>query len=688
MKKLIAILLLIALVISFCACGKKAEEEKLDTLPEDLYEVDLEQLMADYEAEKLAGQPTPEQLYGMIDEMTPVDGVYKIWSAKGVQNMADHPDADFEFLCSIDMGGATLRPIGSKDKPFTGSILGQNTILSNFTIAESNGGYMGFIGYNKGEVTDLKLEEVTMVADANTQYIGGMAGYSEETLRSVTVNGTMLVENAADGAVCGAIAGYTSGDVINSSSDMDITYTAAGTATIGGCVGIADGIKSEFTENYGAMVISGSNKTVGLIAGVAKDVNLYNVAFLGERNEVDGKLVEEYFGSEENAVYERLLVRDNKPYIMPENEAKLRDKVVNTMYEMATYRWTTTENLYHDCHCQLTVCHGIYKPGVVHVGIPYNHYSTTLVRFEACFEEDHRVKDWLYDLPSMEGYDTYFGNDCSGAVQVAWWTVSSTSDVLVCSSMQPVRGRGTVPVGEWPSDIDVPDNQESLEYVINAVDDINVWYEAYAQVRRGDAYVKLGKDGNHTRMAQKDPVIVRDENGMIDGDYSYIVTVEQGAPAQFEPYYCTWRYDYKYSFKNLILGGYLPITVQELVTGEMAPVDCKLVDGTEGKNGMVLGTVESNYNIETVTLQVKDSEGNVAFEHTLNPNAQYRSDLGSTDMGIRNIATTFNLAKFATPLAYANFTRGESYTYSISALLSPGDNIVVHEGNFTNGNAA
>ena len=687
MKKLISIALLIALVISCCACGKNVAEEKLDNLPEDLYEIDLNQLMEEHEAEKLAGQPTPEELYGMIDEMTPVGGVYKIWSAKGVQNMADHPDADFEFLCSIDMKGATLRPIGSKDKPFTGSIMGQNTILSNFTISESNGGYMGFIGYNQGSVTDIKLEGVTMVADANTKYIGGMAGYSEKTLRSVTVNGTMLVENAAEGASCGAIAGYTSGNVINSASDMDITYTAAGSATIGGCVGVADGIESEFTENYGALVVSGSNKTVGLIAGAAKNVDLYNVAFLGERNEVDGKLIENYFGSEENAVYERLLVRDNTPYIMPENEAKLRDKVVKTMYEMATYRWTTTENLYHDCHCQLTVCHGIYKPGVVHVGIPYNHYSTTLVRFMACFEDDHRVKDWLYDLPSMEGYDTYFGNDCSGAVQVAWWTVSSTSDVLVCASMQPGRGRGTVPVGEWPYDIDVPDGQDSYDYVVSKMD-INDWYNAYAQVRRGDAYVHLGKNGNHTRMAQEDPVIVRDEKGLIDGDYSYIVTVEQGAPAQFEPYFCTWRYDYKYSFKNLILGGYMPITVQELVSGEMAPVDCKLVGGTDGKTGMTLGTIESNYNIETVNLQVKDSEGNVVFDHTLNPNAQYRSDLGSTDMGIRNIAVNFNLAKFATPLASANFKRGESYTYSVSALLSPGDVIVVHEGNFTNGNAA
>lgn len=685
MKKLISILLLIALVISCCACGKQNTKEAAEpkiTIP------DYDEVVAAYEAEREAGKATPEELYGMIDQLTPIDGVYKIWNEVGVQNMADHPDADFEFLCSVDMKGATLRPIGTKDKPFTGNIRGLNCILSNFTITESVDGYMGFLGYSKGTIVDIKLDGVTMIADANTKYIGGVAGYSETDLKSATVNGTMLVENAAEGAVCGQIAGYTAGDVINCVSDMDITYTASGAATVGGLLGVAEGSRMEFSEAYGFLDVAGSNKTVGLMVGNAKDISMYSIAFLGEQNAVDGVLFENYFGSDENVTYEKLLVRDNKPYEMDPNVAKLRDKVVETMYEMATIQWTTTENLYHDCHCQLTVCHGIYKPGMLHIGIPYNHYSTTLVRFKACLDEDNLVKDWLYDLPSMEGYDTYFGNDCSGAIQVAWWTVSNSSDVLVCANMQPSRPRyGTLPVGEWPSDIEVPDGKESLEYIINAVDDINVWYEAYAQVRRGDAYVHLGENGNHTRMAQEDPVIVRDENGMIDGDYSYIVTVEQGAPATFEPYFCTWRYDYKYTFKNLILGGYFPITVEELVTGEMEPVECKMVDDLDGKIGMTVGTIEANYNIETVTLQIKDSQGDVVFDHTLNPNAQYRSDLGSTDMGIRNIALNFNMAKFATPLSYANLVRGESYTYTVSALLSPGDVITVKEGSFTNGSA-
>ena len=686
MKKLISVFLLVALIISCCACGKAPVEEgeaPITSVPS------YEEVMAEYEAKKLAGTATPEEMYGMIDQLTPVNGVYKIWSAVGVQNMADHPDATFEFLCNVDMEGATVRPIGTKDKPFTGSIRGQNNVLYNVTIEESADGYMGFIGYNKGSVSDFNIQGLNIIADANAKYIGGLAGYSESTLTRASVYGSITAENAADGAFCGALAGYCASDIINCASGMDITYTAPGAATIGATAGAVEGTHIEYTEAHGFMTATGSNKTMGLVFGSAKDVTVYSVAFLGEKNEVDGKLCCDYFGKAENVQYEMISVRDNTPNPLPANQEAVRDKVVEAMLKMAKVEWTTSQDLRHDCHCLLAVCHGAYKAGQLHIGIPYNHYSTTYERFIACFDENNIAEDWVYELPSIEGFDTYFGNDCSGAVQAAWWTVSTTTDVRYCENMQPIRTRyGCIPVGEWPSDvIDIGADQTSYRNLIPLAE-MDVWYEAFAQVRHGDAYVNLGKDGNHTRMAQEDAVVVRDENGKINGDYSYIITVEQGAPATMDPYFCSWRYDYKYTFNNLILGGYFPITCIELATGEVDPVECELVGGGEGKAGMTLGTIESNYNIDTVTLQILDSKGNVAFKHTLNPNASYRSDFGATDMGIRNISLTFPMAKFATPLAYNQLKNGESYTYTTTALLSTGDAIIVAEGNFIQGSVA
>ena len=686
MKKLIAIMLLIAIVISCFGCGKKTTEEAKSERV-DLYSISTDDLWDAYYAEKNEGGKTPEDLYGMVDETTPVNGVYKIWSPKGVQQIADHPDASFEFLCSIDMEGATLRPIGTKDKPFTGNISGRNTILSNFTISESVDGAMGFLGYNQGTIKDLTLDEVTMVADENTKYIGGMAGYSEKVLRAVTVNGTITVDKAVEGVVCGPIAGYTNGDVINCASDMDITCTVAGTATIGGCVGVAENIRSEYTENYGFLDITGSNKTVGVIIGDAKNVQLATVAFLGEKNQVDGKLFTNYFGKEENVTYETLLLRDNTPYVMDPNVEKLRDTVVNYMYNMATFRWSVDEPLYYDCNCLLGSCHGQYDANLLHIGLPYKHYSSNMDRFLLCVDEDNYLQDWVCDLPAMEGYDIYVGNDCLGSIQSSWWSVSNDSNVTSIQNAQPARGvGGAIPIGDWPHEVDVPANKSS-KILIDLVP-LEVWFDAYAQVRKGDAYVMQDKEGSgHIRMAQENPVIVRDENGNINGDYSYIVTVEQGAPTQLVPYYTSWRHDYKYSFKNLALGGYCPITIEELQTGEMEPVEAKMDGGVEGKAGLTLGTIKTNYNISYVTMIIKDSQGNEVFKRYMTPNAYYYSDMGGYTMGIRNIALEFPMNKFAAPLQDAEFAIGESYTYSVSVKLTPGDEIVVHEGNFTHGNA-
>ena len=698
MKKYISILLLLALMLSCCACGAEdntdtsmaataATEAVQETESVTVTVPNYDDVMAEYEAKKNEGQPTNEQLYGHINQLEPMNGVYKIWNAEGVKNIANHPDAKFEFLCNVDMEGQTIRPIGTKDQPFTGEISGINCTISNFTVEASDDGYLGFLGVNNGVIRNITLDNVTYVAKENTQYIGGVAAVSTTEIGRVTVRGTMDISAAADNAVCGGFVGVISADIVNSVAEVNINYTAVGSATIGGLIGSAEGIHAEFSETYGKLIVTGTNKTVGLVAGNTKDSSWFSVSFLGDENTVDGVLMENRFGVEENVTIEKVLVRENTPYEMDENVAKLRDTVVAAMYKMGTIKWTTSQDLYHDCHCLLSVCHGAYKQGQLHIGIPYNHYSTTYERFIACFDENNVAADWVYTLPAIEGFDTYFGNDCSGAVQAAWWTVSNTTDVRYCENMQPIRSRfGCIAVGQWPSDVEVLSGETSYKKVISLMS-LEEWYEAYAQVRRGDAYVNLGKDGNHTRMAQEDPVIVRDENGVIDGDYSYIITIEQGAPATMDPYFCSWRFDYKYTFKNLILGGYLPITCEELLTGEMEPVEVKVVGGTEGRGGMTVGMVEANYNIDTVTLIIQDSQGNVAFKHTLNPNAGYRSDWNATDMGIRNVALNFDLARFATPLVNANLVRGESYSYSVNVLLSTGDVIAAVEGTFTNGSA-
>lgn len=685
MKKILSIIMIIAVLLSCCACGGKKEEANPLEFPN--YEEAL-QLKEDQEN---AGKATPEEMYGMIDQTVPVDGVYKIWNAEGVKLMAEHPEASFEILCNVDMEGAALQPIGTKDKPFTGEINGQNNTIKNFTVNASDDGYLGFIGYNEGKIHDIILDEVTLVSKDTTKYMGGVAGYSTTDIKATTINGSLDASSAADNAFCGSFVGATTAGVVNSVADVDINYAAAGAATVGGIAGSCENGNMEFTESYGDLVISGSNKKAGLFLGEGKAVTIYTIAFLGEKNTVDDKLLETPFGAEEEVTYEELLIRDNTARPLPENVQKLRDTVEQRMRDMGTVEWSTSENLYHDCVCNLAVCYGSYMPGVLHRGIPYNHKGGSMARFMYCMEpigNDHYIAaDWTYDIKSYDGFDLYIGNDCSGAVQNAWWSVSNSSDVLSCQYMQTGWNRGTIAVGDWPSDTIVPDGKDTAEVICEAAG-TEVMYDAYAQMRKGDAIVHIGEEGNHTRLVASDAVIVRNEKGQINGNYSYILSHEQGAPAVLTPYFCSWRIDFKYTFSNLFMSGYLPVTIEELITGEMEPAECEMTGNPGGYTGLFTGEVKANYHLECVTLKITDSKGETAFEHTLWCAADREADFSSRDNGIRNYHTTYDLANFAVPLQYAQFKKGETYNYDISAYLAIDETFELGGGSFTYGSAA
>ena len=160
MKKLICIVLTLAVLLSCAACAKKQTDEKTAAM------------------ETTIDRSSPEGMFGHIDQTVPVDGVYKIWSAVGVLNMVNHPDAKFELLCDVDMQGAVLAPIGSEQTPFTGSIEGTNYNIMNFTV-QGSGESFGFVAVNKGSIQNLRLQNVTFLPADNAKFIGTCAGINE-----------------------------------------------------------------------------------------------------------------------------------------------------------------------------------------------------------------------------------------------------------------------------------------------------------------------------------------------------------------------------------------------------------------------------------------------------------------------------------------------------------------------------
>ena len=145
------------------------------------------------------------------------------------------------------------------------------------------------------------------------------------------------------------------------------------------------------------------------------------------------------------------------------------------------------------------------------------------------------------------------------------------------------------------------------------------------------------------------------------------------------------KVDWKYNFATLYLDAYIPVTCEELLTGEMEPVEASLEDGCNGYGGMITGTVKANYQLDYVTLTIVDSKGNTVLDHPVFSTTQKSSDYGGNFFDSRFYKNSMDLADFAAILSRTSFQSGESYNYTVTANLSTFDNIVVHEGNFTYG---
>jgi len=652
MKKIISVILLFALLLTCGACSKEAEQTAVT-----------------FRDEK---NMSPEELYGHIDETVLTDGVYKIWSPVGVKNMAAHPDASFEVLCNVDMKGAVLEPIGTTAAPFTGTITGGEFTISNFTVTPKDG-LLGFVGVNKGTVQGLKLSAVTMKTDVNTHYAGMLAAVNEGTLIRSYVDGTLDATQAAADLTCGGAIGQNTGTYTNGSHDVDITAVAAEQTAVGGIAGKSLGGQLAYIQSNGQLTVTGQGTQVGLLAGVLEQSAITDCVFMGETNSLNDKLFINLIGSGDETAVTNCAWRDNTPVIIPENELKLRQTVVQRMYEICTVEYRVREDLAHN--------EGSFAVGWTYFGMPYRHMGASLSRIQYLIDEEGYLKDIAYQLPSVE-LQNYMGNDCSTALIQALWSVSNSVDFGHCSRQYPWdESGGCLFVGDWEPDpgLSVSDSRTHIEY--NGEQKI---YEAYAQLKMGDFYVYNIPDiGGHTRMAAENAVVVYNQDGTINPNYSYITSHEQGwtTTDEVKQTSTTCRAGHKYTFANLMFDGAVPVTCEELVTGEMEPATCELLGGAEGKLGMVTGTVKTNYNLDYVDLVICDENGNEVFNHRMWPTLGRSGD--SSDAMRRFYEEEFDLGRFATPLAKTYFAPGETSTYKISATNPPGDTFLVKEGSFT-----
>lgn len=685
MKKIISLILVLGLLLALCACGAQEQPEATEaTAP-----VEVEVTEAPTEGFVLPVIEKEEISYDDVNELEPVDGWYQVHSLVGVQNMANHLDGKFNILCDIDLGGATLEPIGSKAAPFTGQIKGNEFTISNFKIEKSTAdGDMGFFGVNDGVVLQLQLADVTMVTDANTVRVGGLAGTNTGRLQRCTVDGVLTVDAVAADVQCGGGVGVNSGEFKNSVPGMDIIYNAAGAANIGGIAGyFAEGTITD-TDAFGKIVVAdGKDKNVGLFVGHAKDVEVIRAMFMGENNRIGGVLFTDFIGLAENAKTSEVLWRDNSAEELPAEVRAIREKAVQSMYDMGTVEWTVSEIVGGDCHpsCHTDICHSAFLPGIIYRGAPYRHQASSLDRMMFCLDENNVMEDFVMEWGTLGGYQNYMGSSCYIACQLAWATVANSMNSP--NSMQSViytEDVNTIPVGnwgeKWPVENRVNDGYTSK--IRNYMTEEEL-YDCYAQIRAGDVLTRVHSGGAHSLMAACDAVVVRDVNGKINPAESYILDHEQGGDQNPpEGMSSSWGINVKKSFARLYEESLLPVTIEELLEGEKDVPEASIVDDADGRLGLTTGVVTSNFYVDSVTMLITDEQGNEVMNKKMFTRVEKITDYDEIGMYERYFVNEFDLANFTSSVQELTLESGATYNVTITANLMTFDQIVVKDYSF------
>lgn len=162
------------------------------------------------------------------------EGNYTVNNEKGLKNLAElvnngATDINITLTGDINLTGEWT-PIGTYDKPYTGTFDGGGKYtITGLTVTGSND-YVGLFGRigSGGAVKNVILTEVNVTADTS---VGGIAGQNDGTVENCSVNGTVTGRGSTN---TGGIVGTNYGTISGCSAEGTVT----GNTNVGGISGL------------------------------------------------------------------------------------------------------------------------------------------------------------------------------------------------------------------------------------------------------------------------------------------------------------------------------------------------------------------------------------------------------------------------------------------------------------------
>lgn len=315
--------------------------------------------------------------------------------------------------------------------------------------------------------------------------------------------------------------------------------------------------------------------------------------------------------------------------------------------------------------------------GVLYGGLPYvgNTGNGNVYRMMDYYDPSTGKLDIQR---AMGNYPGLFGNHCSGAAYWGWARVVNSAKYAFTENM--THARGFLRVGPYTyDDSHTGFNKNFRTKTICTDNGKDTMFESYALVKPADGLVQYGTAG-HVIMVSADPVVVRNVDGSINANQSYLYVIEQtsgwvnNTNENGKEYNAKGYLDKKYAFATLFSSGYIPFTFAEFLGTD--PVEKTQCSSTLSGSSVTLdqifsSSVKSNYAISDVYVLISDGSGVVqktmvkaTAVHTMKLNLRNSGNnvdvWGKTDLG------------------------SGSYSVEIQAQLGTGERITVYSGKLAN----
>ncbi|MBR7165681.1 MAG: hypothetical protein IKD18_05315 [Clostridia bacterium] len=350
---------------------------------------------------------------------------------------------------------------------------------------------------------------------------------------------------------------------------------------------------------------------------------------------------------------------------------QLRDICVEYMQLSITFQWVASQGLkYTDPHGAPPV----YKAGGLYGGIPYvSQGSGNLYRWLLYLDPETGIMD----MSTITSNLRLFGTACSGTASTAWARVVNSSLLGFTGDLNAKNG--CIPLGPYQYDQNtIRWGEDGFKDCSDVAQDNSeqVMYESYALVKKADCLVANG----HVTMANSPAVVVRNPDGTINGEESYIMQCEQGLFNTTDAYKRTsadgteYRIqsdpNFKTTFARLRQKGYLPHTFAEFLGTDPVEKGNAYLEGVEGTlvaQNLTNIKLIANYGISDIFTTIRDADGNVVLDEIFHVVGHYgREQRGS---------------KIINPQKVITLAREAGRTIEIRCQLYNGEMVTAFQGN-------